>query len=158
MIPDKDLRELDVPEPPLFFQAGPEEIDLDPNPSAMSAPSLSLLGAWSESYSRATQNGHPISFLITGHNEDGTFEGLGVDADQYWGFTIVGTLNGVKITFTKFSADNHQVLRYFVDLDAKTGTVIGKWGPLDTDDEEVRPGGHDCLDNRKRGSIRPRGQ
>ena len=136
-IPDKDLGELDVPEPPLFFQAEPEEVDLDPNPSAMFAPSLSLLGAWSESYCGANQSGHPISFLITGHNEDGTFEGLGVDADQYWGFTVVGTLNGVKITFTKFSADNHQVLRYFGDLDAKTGTVIGKWGPLETDDEEM---------------------
>ena len=146
------LGELDVPEPSLFFQAEPEEIDLfiDSNPNlesehanqsapksnAMSveeSPSFSLLGAWSGSHS---QSGGLISFSITGHNGDGTFEGSGVNANQDWAFTIVGILNGVGIDFTKFSVVGDPVSRYVGILDAETGTVVGKWGPPEMDEED----------------------
>ena len=133
-----DLGELDVPEPPLFFQTEPEEkIDyfIDPKPNAISAPSFSLLGGWSESHNRGNQGRGLISFSITGHNEDGTFEGSGVDADQFCEFTILGRLDGVKIAFTKFSALHH-TQRYVENLDVDTGTVVGKWGPPEMDEDE----------------------
>ena len=132
-----DLGELDCPEPPLFFQTEPEEIDyfIDPKPNAISAVSYSLFGGWSESHSGGNQSGGFSSFLITGHNEDGTFEGSGVDADQFCEFTIVGRLDGVKIAFTKFSALYH-TQRYVGNLDVDMGTVVGKWGPPGIDEDE----------------------
>lgn len=136
-----DLGELDVPEPPLFFQAEPEEIDhfIDSDLNAMSAeasPPFSLLGPWSGSYSGGNQSEGHISFSITRHNEDGILEGSGEGADQYWAYTIVGTLNGVKIDFTKFSAVGEPMSRYVGNLDAETGTVIGEWDPPETGEKD----------------------
>ena len=133
-----DLGELDFPEPPLLFQTEPGEIDyfIDPKPNAISAVSFSLLGGWNERHSGGNQSGGLISFSITGHNEDGTFEGSGVDGDQYCGSTIVGRLDGVKIAFTKHYAFDHPPSRYVGKLDVETGTVVGTWGPSDMDEDE----------------------
>ena len=140
-----DLGELDFPEPPLLFQTEPEEIDyfIDPKPNAISAVSFSLLGGWSERHCERNQSGGLIGFSITGHNEDGTFEGSGVDGDQYCEFTIVGKLDGVKIAFTKISALHH-TQRYVGNLDVDTGTVVGKWGSPEMDEATTVGGGAEC--------------
>ena len=141
-----DLGQLEVPEPPLFYHAESEEIDIfldstsdakhDVTENSVSNPdatpteaATSLVGAWSGTYThrRSQQSGGLISFSITGQGADGGFKGSGIDADG--AFTVDGTIEGGKVEFTKSYTAVILVRRYIGTLDMETGTIVGQWGP-----------------------------
>jgi hypothetical protein len=143
-----DLGELKVPEPPLFYQAESEEIDLFLDSSSKSNADLrvpengssrtnatSLVGPWSGTHihQRDGLAGILTSFSVTEQDSDGSFEGSGIDADG--AFTVTGTLDGNKIDFTKSYTATYSEWRYIGTLNTETETVVGKWGPPDMEVE-----------------------
>jgi hypothetical protein len=144
-----DLGELEIPEPPLLYQAKSEELDLfldsadnverevpknsaskSDATSAMATRLVSLVGAWTGTYSHREECRTNIftSFSITNPNADGTFEGAGADPDGT--FTMTGTLKANKADFVKLYAYAYKKRRYIGTLDTETGTIVGKCGPL----------------------------
>jgi hypothetical protein len=154
-VPDPDLGELKVAEPPLFHQAAPDvAVDLfmecsPPSESkivdgtehrpdvASTAPSL--VGAWSGTYDdrRGLQNDGLVSLSITEKSADGNFEGLGVDGVGM--FTIAGTIVGSKVNFTKTYTAPTFTWRYIGTLNTDMTEMHGRWGPSEMEDEEVAP-------------------
>jgi hypothetical protein len=153
-LPDPDLGELEVAEPPVFHQAAPEEIDLfmESSPPAESesaghtehkpdatSTGPSIVGAWSGTYDyrRAEQTDGLVSLSITETKEDGSFEGLGVDG--IGAFTVAGTIVGSKANFTKTYTATALTWRYIGTLDTEMTEMHGRWGPPEMEDEEVAP-------------------
>ena len=150
-----DLGELEA-EPPLFHQAEPEELDtfLDSisdtkqavignalsNSDPASTEATSLIGAWSGTYTNGTdqQDGGLISFCITENDEDGHFTGSGFDIDD-GPFTVDGTIRGSKVDFTKTYTAMYSVWRYIGVMDMESGTIVGQWGPPETEAEAAPP-------------------
>jgi hypothetical protein len=157
-LPEVDLGELEEPEPPLFYQADSEEIDLflDSTPdvkqevteNAVSNPdtasteattSLSLIGAWSGTYThrRSQQSAGLTSFTITEQSTEGTLGGSGVDVEG--AFVLYGTIKDDKVDFQKeYTATNTQ-WRYIGTLNTETGSIFGQWGPLWMEVEAAPP-------------------
>ena len=149
--PDVDLGELEVPEPPLFYQAETEEIDLFldstsdvkqevtenavSNSDAALNEATTLTGPWCGTYThrRGQQSGGLTSFSITEKDADGTFKGSGIDIDG--AFTVDGTIQGSKVDFTKSYVATYSVWRYIGTLDMETGTIVGQWGPPEMEAE-----------------------
>lgn len=150
---DPDLGEMEVPEPPLVHQAGPEELDLflesaahndsetanetEYNPDE--APTLSsLIGAWSGTYEyqRGMQSDGLVGLSITEQRANGEIEGSGMDG--LGAFTIAGTITGNKVNFIKSYATADLDWKYTGILDSEMTEVVGHWEPPDTE-EEVAP-------------------
>ena len=141
-----DLGELAVPEPPMFYQADPEEIDHfldlasdakrevteDPVSTPDSTPTEatpSLVGAWSGTYThqRNQQSVGLLSFSITEQGAYGSLRGSGIDAGG--AFMVDGTIEDGKVDFTKSYTATVSACRYIGTLDMETGTIVGRWGP-----------------------------
>jgi hypothetical protein len=149
---DPDLGELEVPEPPLFYQAEPEEIDTFMESSVHTTSKIadetehdsdavsarpSLVGPWSGSYEyrRGQQIDGLVSFSITEQQDDGTFEGSGVDV--VGAFTVAGTITGSKVNFIKSytTSTTSWSWKYIGVLDTEMTGIVGRWGPPDMEDE-----------------------
>jgi len=148
-LPDPDLGELEVPEPPLTYPVGHEELDLFMESSAhteseaagatehnqdASSTHLSLCGAWSGiyEYQRGRESDGLVSLSITEHG-DGTFGGSGIDGID--AFTIEGTIVGDKVVFTKSYTTGAATWKYIGVLDTEMTKIVGRWGPPDMEDD-----------------------
>jgi hypothetical protein len=149
-LPDPDLKELEVSEPPLCHRVEREELDLfiessahtESEPTDEAEHNLdarpSLIGAWSGTYEyqeRYRQSDGLVSFSITEH-EDGKFEGLGIDGVGT--FTVHGTIVDTKVIFTKSYTRGGEAWKYVGVLNTQMAKIAGRWGPLDME-EDVAP-------------------
>ena len=144
-IPDPDLGELEVPEPPLCDKVGPEELDLFIESSVHTESEAegetehsqdarpSLIGAWSGTYEYDWRIGDgPVNLSITEH-EDNRFKGSGTDAVGT--FTVDGTIVANKVTFTKSYTTEDVSWKYIGVADTELGKIEGRWGPPDMEDD-----------------------
>src|SRR5258706_11628780 len=149
-MPEPDLGELEIPEPPLYHQVGQEELDLfftesnvhteneaadETEHSQDTLPTgPSLVGAWSGTYEyqRNQQSDGLVSLSIT-EDDDGKFGGSGIDG--VGAFTIEGTTVGNKVNFTKSYTSSDTAWKYVGVLDAEMAKIVGRWGPLDMEDD-----------------------
>ena len=146
-LPDPDLGELEVPEPPLRHKVGPEELDLfmescvhnesevegeTEHSQDASSTRPSLIGAWSGSYEYdwVIQTDGLVSLSIIEH-EDDRFKGSGIDA--VGAFTVDGTMVANKIIFTKSYTTEFASWKYIGVVDTEMGKIDGRWGPPDTE-------------------------
>ena len=145
-LPDADLGELEIPEPPLSHQVEPEELDLfiescvhteneaaDRTEHSQDASST-LVGAWSGTYEyqRGNQGDGLVSLSITEH-KDGQFRGSGIDA--IGAFTVDGTIVDNKVIFTKSYTDTDTAWKYVGFMDTEMANIVGRWGPQDMEDD-----------------------
>ena len=98
----------------------------------------SLIGAWSGTYEyqRGKESDGLVSLSITEQKVNGEFEGSGIDG--LGAFTVGGTISGNKVEFTKTYTTADLVWKYVGDLDPEMTSIVGRWGPPDTE-EEVAP-------------------
>ena len=149
-MPDPDLGELKVPEPPLVHQVGPEEIDLfvestdhTKNETAdkpehqpdEGSTCPSLVGAWSGNYQwqRSKHSSCLVSLSITEQKADGAFEGAGID--RLGAFILTGTITSNKVNFTKSYTASYLTRRYIGVLNTEMTEIDGRWGPSDMEDD-----------------------
>ena len=144
LLPDPDLGELEVSEPPLCHPGRPEELEIFMESGAhtkreaadeiehskdASSTRPSLVGAWSGTYEyqqRDVQSDGFVNLSITEH-EDGRFGGSGIDG--IGAFAIEGTIVGNKVVFTKSYRTRDITWKYVGVLDMEMAKIIGRWGP-----------------------------
>ena len=150
LLPDPDLGELEVSEPPLSHQVRKEELNFFMESGAYAeseaadeigrsndASSIrpSLVGAWSGTYEYQQRDGQSdgfVSFSITEH-EDGKFGGSGKDGIGV--FTVEGTIAGNKVIFTKSYRTSDIAWKYIGVLDMERAKIVGRWGPRNMEDD-----------------------
>ena len=148
-LPDPDLGELEVSEPPLCHQVGQEELYFFIESSThteseathetehsqdASSTRPSLVGAWSGTYEYQQtdrQSDGLVSLSITEH-EGGKFEGLGIDG--VGAFTVNGTIVSNRVIFTKSYTTGDETWKYIGAVDKEMTKIGGRWGSLDMED------------------------
>ena len=148
-LPDPDLGELEIPEPPLYHQVEPDELDLFIESSVYtgneaanevehsqgaSSAHPSLVGAWSGTYGYESgdQGDGLVSLSITEH-KDGNFGGSGIDG--IGAFTVNGTTVADKVIFTKSYTATDAAWKYVGVMGTETAKIVGRWGPPDMEDD-----------------------
>ena len=150
LLPDPDLGELEVSEPPLCHQvrkeelnfymesgahAGSEATDEIEHIKGASSTRPSLVGAWSGTYEYQQWEGQSdgfVSLSITEH-ENGKLGGSGID--KIGVFTVEGTIVGNKVIFTKSYRTSDIAWKYIGVLDMGMAKIVGRWGPRNMEDD-----------------------
>ncbi|KAJ7291238.1 hypothetical protein C8J57DRAFT_1704891, partial [Mycena rebaudengoi] len=140
-MPNEDTDNLEVAEPPLFFNELKEEVDqqiqepLKTENQATSADSSvdgSITGLWSGTYTYQRSNSTDgfVSLNITSVNPEGFFEGSG--ADQIGAYLVRGELHGTSLQFLKsyIEPQHGQMLSwgYKGQINGDFEEISGVWG------------------------------
>ncbi|KAJ6562519.1 hypothetical protein B0H19DRAFT_99038 [Mycena capillaripes] len=127
-MPNEDNDDLEVREPPLFFDELKEEINEHAKQTSVTEDAAvadgSLAGLWTGT---ATRPDVFFSLNITSATPDGRFEGSG--ADQFGAYLVRGEVQGMSLHFLMSYQDGQRLSwRYKGEMNNRFDEISGVWG------------------------------